>query len=213
MRSQVRSFLLLLALPLMLGGCGDPLPTAGLHAELPDAPNRASRYLFLLGPPGDPMTQPGQALADRGLLVVAPTEGGRGISRPVRVRHWIRELLALGVPADRLAVVGFGLGGDEALEISALVKMGDLSFVLIGTCALGDAQREEQFQSLIETLGTSLRGRLLSLRAETGAQSGSCAALFERSPFAETWESSYAETDWLTPLLDWIGLKETPSKP
>ncbi|CCQ74988.1 hypothetical protein [Magnetospira sp. QH-2] len=194
----------LFGLSLLLWACDPTGPASGLVDGLPEAPNREARYLFLLGTPGEQPTGPGQALADKGLLVVAPKAGSEGISRPVKVRHWIRELLALGVPEDRISVVGLRSGGADALEVSAMVKIGDMAFVLVEACALGNVQQEEAFADLIDVLGRSLRGRILSLRAEEGVASGSCASLFERAPFAETWETEFTDEGWVKPLLDWV---------
>ena len=123
------------------------------------------------------------------------------------VADQVRRLLAAGVPAERIAVVGFSKGGAIAMIASALLKDPGITFVFLGSCGdwvngRGDVDVRGRILSIYEAsdeLGTSCEplfaqaseaGEHREIRIDTGAAHG---AFFQPRP------------EWLAPLFQWVG--------
>lgn len=122
------------------------------------------------------------------------------------VADQVRRLLAAGVPAERIAVVGFSKGGAIAMIASALLGDPRVTFVFLGSCGDWVQGRDDldvrgRILSIYEAsdeLGTSCEplfaqagepGRHREIRIDTGAGHG---AFFRPRP------------EWLDPLFEWI---------
>jgi acetyl esterase/lipase len=124
-----------------------------------------------------------------------------------RVADQVRRLLASGVPAERIAVVGFSKGGAIAMVASALLKDPSVTFVFLGSCGDWVKGRDD----------VDVRGRILSIYEASDELGTSCDPLFaQASEPGEHREIRIAtgaahgaffraRSEWLTPLLQWVG--------
>jgi dienelactone hydrolase len=118
----------------------------------------------------------------------------------------VRSLLRAGVPAERIAVVGFSKGGGIAMRASALLENPRLTFVFLAACGDGDFREVD----------LRVWGRILSVYEASDEIGRSCAELFARAgPTGERAEirinlgaqhgAFYRPHDeWLTPVRRWI---------
>lgn len=123
------------------------------------------------------------------------------------VADQVRWLLDSGVPAERIAVVGFSKGGGIAIIASALLKDRRVTFVFLGSCGDWVKGRED----------VDVRGRILSIYEASDELGTSCEPLFaqasEPSEHREVRIATGAahgafyrpRLEWLTPLFQWVG--------
>ena len=123
------------------------------------------------------------------------------------VADQVRRLLAAGVPADRIAVVGFSKGGAIAIIASALLKDPGVTFVFLGSCGDWVKGRDD----------VDVRGRILSVYEASDELGTSCEPLFaQASDPGEPRELRIAtgaghgaffrpRSEWLGPVLQWVG--------
>lgn len=124
-----------------------------------------------------------------------------------RVAGQVRGLLAAGVPAERIAVVGFSKGGAIAIIASALLEDPRIAFVFLGACGDWVKGRDD----------VDVRGRILSIYEASDELGTSCAPLFTQATHAREHREIRITTgarhgafyrprpEWLRPLLQWVG--------
>jgi predicted esterase len=149
-----------------------------------------------------------EALAAHGVQVlseVRPADTGIG-TYGQKVASQIRLLLAAGVPAERITVVGFSKGGIIAIAVSTLLRESDVRYVLLGACS----------RAVFDTAELRVTGRVLSIYEGSDEVGVSCAPLFARSPVAVELEEIRIDTGlrhgafyeprdaWLVPTSRWI---------
>jgi acetyl esterase/lipase len=118
----------------------------------------------------------------------------------------VRELLAKGVPAERIAVVGFSKGGGIAIIASALLANPRITFVFLAPCGDWLDNRSD----------VNVRGRILSIYEKTDELGTSCAPLFKRATAPGEHHEVMIHTglghgafyqpraEWLKPTLQWV---------
>lgn len=123
------------------------------------------------------------------------------------VADQVRRLLASGVAAERIAVVGFSKGGAIAIIASALLKDPRVTFVFLGSCGDWVKGRDD----------VDVRGRILSIYEASDELGTSCEPLFtQASEPGEPWELRIAtgaahgaffrpRAEWLDPVYQWVG--------
>ncbi len=87
-----------------------------------------------------------------------------------RVVEQVHELLASGVPADRILVVGASMGGGIALVASARLQNPELRFAVLGACP------SETDERLVADGGKGLSGHLLSIHEKSDEYTQACPA-------------------------------------
>jgi acetyl esterase/lipase len=129
-----------------------------------------------------------------------------------RVVEQVRGLLASGVPADRITVVGASMGGGIALVASARLQNPELRFVVLGACLSETAER------LVADEGKGPRGRVLSIHEASDEYTTSC------PPWSDDLAPSPIHTreivlktglehgflyrplpEWVDPVVEWAG--------
>lgn len=122
------------------------------------------------------------------------------------VADQVRRLLAAGVPAERIAVVGFSKGGAIAIIASALLANPDVTFVFLAPCGDWVKGRDD----------VDVRGRILSIYEASDELGTSCEPLFaQASDPGEHRELRISiggghgaffrpRAEWLAPLLQWV---------
>ena len=97
-----------------------------------------------------------------------------GVEYAGRVSGQVMELLAAGVPAEKITVVGASKGAWIAIYVSHLLANDDINYVLLSICHPDTVQ--EMIQNEI-----TLYGNLLSIYDSGDALAGSCLELFSFS--------------------------------
>jgi hypothetical protein len=111
-----------------------------------------------------------KALRDRGFVVhaeIRPRSASVGESA-ARLVDEVRRLLAQGVPADHVTVVGASMGGAIALVASARLQNPELRFCVLGGCLA------ESVRHVPESEGKGLSGHILSIREASDDLTGPC---------------------------------------
>jgi hypothetical protein len=123
-----------------------------------------------------------------------------------RVADQVRRLRIAGVPAERIAVVGFSKGGAIAMIASALLEDPRVTFVFLGSCGDWVQGRDD----------VDVRGRILSVYEASDELGTSCEPLFARAGEVGEHREIRIETgaghgaffrpraEWLDPLFAWI---------
>jgi hypothetical protein len=123
------------------------------------------------------------------------------------VADQVRRLLASGVPAERISVVGFSKGGAIAIIASALLGEPGVTFVFLGSCGDWVKGRDD----------VDVRGRILSIYESSDELGTSCEPLFaQASDPGEPRELRIAtgaahgaffrpRPEWLDPVYQWVG--------
>jgi len=118
----------------------------------------------------------------------------------------VRRLLAAGVPAERIAVVGFSKGGAIAMVASALLKDPRVAFVFLAPCGDWVVGRDD----------VDVRGRILSIYEASDELGTSCEPLFAQASAPGEHREIRIGTgaghgaffrprpEWLDPLLEFI---------
>ncbi|HEV2853785.1 MAG TPA: alpha/beta hydrolase [Thermoanaerobaculia bacterium] len=122
------------------------------------------------------------------------------------VAQQVKKLMAGGVPADHVTVIGFSKGGGIAIRTSALLKNDKVNFVFLAACGDGDFSGTD----------IDIRGRILSVHEASDEMGRSCVQLFAKSKstgkHAEvkiaTGEGHGAffrpRREWTAPVLAWV---------
>lgn len=113
-----------------------------------------------------------QTFRDRGFVVaseIRPKSASVGESAD-RVVEQVRRLLASGVPADHVTVVGASMGAYITLLSSARLQNPELRFVVLGTCLSANVPH------LLEEEGKPPSGHLLAIREASDTASEPCPA-------------------------------------
>jgi len=80
----------------------------------------------------------------------------------------VKKLIASGVPADRITVVGASMGGGIALLASARLQNPDVRFCILGACL------SEGVARLVATQGKRPAGRILAVRESSDETTEQC---------------------------------------
>jgi hypothetical protein len=149
-----------------------------------------------------------QALGAQGFQVVSvDSEGQDRLTYAKRVAKEIRGLLAQGVPATDINVVGAGTGSAVATLVSARVGDPDVNYVLLGRC---DPILKSEYRF-------RMSGRVLGIQDDADTASHSCRALWSESPKVSDRQelvlhSSHGAAlfhspreQWMAPLVQWSG--------
>jgi acetyl esterase/lipase len=122
------------------------------------------------------------------------------------VADQVRQLVAAGVPAERIAVVGFSKGGAIAIIASALLQDPGVTFVFLAPCGDWVNGRDD----------VDVRGRILSIYEASDEMGTSCEPLFARARAPGEHREIRIDTggghgafyrprpEWLAPLFQWI---------
>ena len=178
MRRGGRAAALLLALLALTG-----MAEAGqVRSDVPDRIDPSARYLiFIQGPaPGEPVAN---AFAHRGFEVLTerrnPNPDPFDLAR--RAGEQIRKLMAGGVTAPRIAVMGYDVGGTAALVAAARIRDPDLSYVVLAGCGL-----DERYERFATQAADQMTGRVLHLWEKTDPQAESCQLAFSKAKALES---------------------------
>lgn len=160
-----------------------------IHSQVPAEIDPHARYLFylhgaIIETQGAWPTHPRfgvyeyqvilSTFAERGFVVISEARpaGTEGKVYAATVVDYVRDLLAVGVPADHVTVVGFSKGGGIAIAASSMLANDDVNFVFMAAC-------NPWLDSHPEIVA---RGRLLSIRESSDDLVGTCEGFFRTQP-------------------------------
>jgi hypothetical protein len=147
-------------------------------------------------------------LAAAGFDVISEQRGsGTDIDRfAEHVAQQVRTLIAGGVPAKHITVIGFSKGGGIAIRTSDRLKNDNVNFVFLAACGDGDFSGSK----------LDVRGRILSVYEASDEIGRSCAQLFARSKGAGKPEEIRIAVggghgaffrprkEWVDPVIAWV---------
>jgi len=215
---QVSGGALLLALATLAGaGAADATPPAGggtVLSSFPAKPDVARRHIVYLH--GRIVEEQGRravspdfgayqldeilaALARPGTVVIGEVraKGTDAKTAAAHVVEGVRGLLAAGVPARNVTVVGASKGALIAKLASASLENREVGWVIMAGC--GESAADE----------LPLHGQVLSIYEASDEMGGTCAALFSKSPDLAGHEEVKIETGLrhgflYQPLPEWL---------
>jgi pimeloyl-ACP methyl ester carboxylesterase len=186
-------------IPLLLVAACDAGPK--VHARVPAQVSPDKTYVFHFSG-----MEEARALAAKGLEVIVeerlPGQDDDGYS--VLIWERMRELLARGVPLQRIGLVGRGAGGRLAMMAAGLAQAPDTGLVAVGACPPEGAAGREDYERILRLHAHGIKSRFLSLIPKDGAGAGSCAEAFRVANGAHTWEAAIDATAWAAETADWM---------
>lgn len=167
------------------------------------------------------------AFAKAGYVVIAEfrPKGSRVPSYADKISAQIKQLLAAGVAAKNIAVVGHSKGGYITIATATRLANPEINYAILAGCALpsarniGGADARASYEKLIADTNGQLKGRILSQYDSTDHWMGSCNELQAANPdlaIEETAiQSGYTagmghslfympEPIWFEPLIKWL---------
>jgi hypothetical protein len=113
-----------------------------------------------------------ETLASAGTVISEQRRSGTDVDQfAEHVAGQVRALIAAGVPAEHITVIGFSKGGGIAIRTSARLKNDKVNFVFLAACGDGD----------FSGINLDMRGRILSIYEASDEVGRSCAQLFAKS--------------------------------
>jgi hypothetical protein len=146
-----------------------------------------------------------QAFAARGFTVIGELrQGDAGRPFVEKLAGQVRRLLAAGVPARNVTLVGASKGGFLTLAAAAELQQPELSYVVLAGCGASTV-----------AFGPKLRGRFLSIYDSNDRFTPSCAATFQKATSLGAHEEIVLKLgldhgllyrpheEWVGPATDW----------
>lgn len=192
--------------------------------DVPAAPDPGARYVFyvhgrILELQGRQAKSPDfgpyqydailQALAGEGFTVISEVrKGDAGAPFVERLAGQVRRLLAAGVPARQVTLVGASKGGYLTLAAAAELGEPDVSYVVLAGCGPASV-----------ALAPRLRGRILSIYDSKDRYSPSCGDTFAAAKSLGAHREIVLDLgldhgllfrprpEWLVPARDWARWK------
>lgn len=203
--------------------------------SLPDAPDKAARYLIYLHGSGIDRTGVDRArenfrgnargLADHGFSVIAEVRP-QGAIRKVpedldayarKIAAQVENLLKAQVPARNITIVGYSRGGAIALMVSGFVGNPEVGYVILAGCVSEGGAFKQFVPMLLSDYATKLKGRFLSLVDEADPDFSSCSTYFSKAPEKPDQKETILRTGkghvlfsdpldvWIRPVAEWAG--------
>jgi pimeloyl-ACP methyl ester carboxylesterase len=131
-----------------------------------------------------------RTLGQRGFVVIseARTAAVDAEDYAEKVVSQVRRLLAEGVPASHVTVMGHSKGGSIALLAASELQEEHLRYVILAGCGKRGSGFGRSFERFLEVRAARLRGRILSLYDASDRIAGSCREAFEKAALEESRE-------------------------
>lgn len=218
-----RMFVSVLALWALITLITAPMVTsAQVSLAIPSDIDTSSRYFFFLhnyyvevnGPDGDCKYHDLlKAFIDDGFVVISEIRKGKIVpcSYAQKVVEQVNELLAAEVPPQNITIAGHSKGGVIALCVASQLQNKELNFVIMAGCEIAGIKKHDMYPDF-----TKVKGRILSMYAESDTVAGSCSQAFSLSAGGLTdteleLDSGKGhqlffgpDTVWLTPMSEWL---------
>jgi hypothetical protein len=223
--------------PIALMACTTFPGSAGTGAVMPavpDVPDRVAHYAIYLHDvaldrtPDDAERRARfdrvlKTLASNGLTVVAEVRPA-GIIHKVpedldryaqKVAGQVRQLLAAGVPARQINIIGYSRGATITLMTAGHVANSGVGYVVIAGC-MTESGSFKQFAPVLSRYAEKLTGQFLSITEQSDADFGRCAPYFAKAATQPTYAETVLQTGkghafamepdeaWVRPTVTWI---------
>lgn len=196
--------------------------SAQIKMELPDNIDTSASYLFFLhnyyvetnGPDGDcKYDDILKAFSDHNYVVVSEVRSGKIVpcTYAKKVVELIENLTNSGVPPENIIVAGHSKGAVIALCVSAQLANPKINYIIMAGCEIAGIQKYKLYPDF-----KNLKGRILSIYADSDKVAGSCEKSFSESTdgivYSEILLKNASghrlffkpEDIWITPIMKWI---------
>lgn len=201
---MTRALLNLASAALILVCVSLPASAGRIHTDVPAQVDPAARYLIYehgARPESFPLTEPHptrglfeyqnilNAFAANGFEVISELRTEKTNTRRfarTRVLEKVRALIAAGVPAQNITVVGFSKGGMIAMIVASQARQPKLNIVNMAGC--GKGRSRQAYDNFLANDASKMSGRMLSIYDQADEISGTCqdvSAKAPRMPFEE----------------------------
>lgn len=163
------------------------------------------------------------ALANHGFLVIGEARPAGTIQKipddldryGQKLSVQVRQLLAAGVPARRINVVGYSRGATLALITSSHTTNADVGYAVLAGC-MNDTGAFKQFAPILTRYAERFTGQYMSIWEQSDPDFGSCAPYFAKAVGKLTSSESVLgtgkghqfavepEDSWVRPVVSWI---------
>jgi hypothetical protein len=222
---------------LALGACTTSpgsLRTGAVMPTVPEVPDRSAHYAIYMHDvaldrsPDDAERRARfnrvlKTLASNGLIVVAEVRPAGTIQKvpedldryAQKVAGQVRQLLAAGVPARQINVIGYSRGATLTLMTAGYVANSSIGYVVIAGC-MTESGSFKQFAPMLSRYAEKLTGQFLSIAEQSDADFGSCAPYFAKAAARPTYAETILQTGkghafamepdeaWVRPTISWI---------
>ena len=207
---------------------GSASQRGAVHESMPEAVRPDARYVFylhgrIIEEEGPRPTHPEYGVYEyRAILDTLASEGAEVISemRPPGAGVWeygervatqARNLIAAGVEAHNITVIGLSKGGSLAIIASSALANTEVNFVFLASC----------YESIFALPQISVAGRILSIYEASDELGVSCAPLLENARAGSRHEEIRIDTgarhgafyvpraEWVEPVSAWIQTETT----
>ncbi|MBV6409100.1 MAG: hypothetical protein EFKGCFLK_02723 [Rhodocyclaceae bacterium] len=196
------------------------LPGLAVEMDGPDAMNRYFGKVYQ-------MSAISKAFAEKGFTVIAEARprGTQVDAYAKKVADQVARLMAGGVAARNMAVVGHSKGGAIVIAAAGEIKAADISYVVLAGCAmphvgtLGNETPRADYERLMAANKGRFKGRMLSMYDAADDDFRTCKELTAANPELKLDEqviqsgsparTAHAiffapEAIWFEPLMQWI---------
>lgn len=195
---------------------------AQMSPSFPDDIDPSANYLFFLhnyyvevnGPDGDCKYEDLlQAFVDEDFFVVSEIRSGKIVpcTYASKTAAQVNALLAAGVPPQNITVAGHSKGGVIALCVASQLQNEGINYVIMAGCEIEGIKKYNMYPDF-----SNLKGRVLSVYADSDTVAGSCGQAFSMSVGGLTDTEMKISSDqghrlffapssvWLTPVSGWL---------
>ena len=155
-----------------------------IFSTVPGTIDTSAKYLFFLhnyyveknGPDGDcKYNELLNVFADKGYVLISEVRQGKIIpcTYAEKITAEVKQLLAAGVPAKNITVSGHSKGGAIALCVASQLNNENINFVIMAGCEIEGIKKHKMYPDF-----ANLKGRILSVYADSDTIAGSCSQSF-----------------------------------
>ena len=196
--------------------------SAQVFPSVPTDIDTSARYFFFLhnyyvevkGPDGDcKYPELLQSFIKGGAVVISEVRTGKIIpcSYAQNVVDQVNQLLGAGVPPKNITVAGHSKGGAIALCVASQLENEKINYVIMAGCNIAGIKEHNLYPDF-----TGLKGRILSIYANSDTVAGSCSQAFSTSGGGLTPTEIELDSDkghrlffapdmvWLEPMRRWV---------
>ena len=204
----------LLAAPLVFAAQESPVIPAEIDTSAEYFFFLHNYYVEVKGPDGDCKYHDLlQAFNEGGAVVISEVRTGKIIpcSYAQNIADQVNQLLAAGVPPENVTVAGHSKGGAIALCVASLLGNEKINYVIMAGCEIAGIKKHNLYPDF-----SGLKGRILSIYANSDTIASSCAQSFSASGSGLTDTEIELESDkghklffgpdtvWLDPMRGWL---------
>ncbi|WP_022665997.1 alpha/beta hydrolase [Desulfospira joergensenii] len=190
--------------------------------EMPSDIDPSARYLFFLhnyyveknGPGGDCRYQDIlRAFEEKGFTVISELRSGKIIpcTYAAVVTARVKTLLESNVPPRNIVVAGHSKGGVIGLCMASQLENSKIQYVIMAGCEIASVKKYKMYPDF-----RKLKGRILSIYAESDKIAGSCNQAFSHAAKGLSNTEIKLKSNaghrlfftpddiWLSPMFEWI---------